>query len=133
MSIVEELRQNDPAETRIRILLHRETSDAALAQALEHNPFVTDIVLDLEGVQQTDWDSLLRVIAARANLEKVELRDAVICLTEEMHPPRWLAHSCKRFSRTHAIRNVAVAMATSSHRYIYICGQCIFNHIIQAV
>ena len=41
--VVEELRQNDPAETCIRILLEYETSDAALAQALEQNPFVTEI------------------------------------------------------------------------------------------
>ena len=48
MSVVEELRQNDPAKTCIRIRLHDETSDAALAQALEQNPFVTDIVLDVD-------------------------------------------------------------------------------------
>ena len=75
MSIVEELRQNDPARKSIRIDLHYERSDADLAQALEQNPFVTDIVLNLHNVQQTDWNSFLRVIAMRANLGKVELRD----------------------------------------------------------
>ena len=77
MSVVQLLRQNNPARTSIWIELRDETSDADLAQALEQNPFVTDIVLDLEGVQQTDWDSLLHVIAARANLEKVKLRDGL--------------------------------------------------------
>jgi len=78
MSIVEELRQNDPARKSIRIHLMLESSDAALAQALEQNPFVTDIVVGLQqGVQQTDWDSFLRVIATRAKLETVRLLDAV--------------------------------------------------------
>jgi len=35
MSSVEELRQNDPARKSIRIPLNLETSDTALAQALE--------------------------------------------------------------------------------------------------
>ena len=73
--VVEELRQNNPDITAISIELRNETSDAALAQALEQNPFVTDILLEFEGMQQTDWDSLLRVIATRANLERVELQD----------------------------------------------------------
>jgi len=77
MSVVEELRQNDPANTCIRIGLHGESSDAALAQALEQNPFVTDIIiLNVDKEQRADWDSLLRVIAMRGNLEKVELRGA---------------------------------------------------------
>ena len=77
MSIVEELRQNDPAMKSVSIFLRHETSDAALAQALEQNPFVTDIILNLDGVQRADWNALLRVIATRANLEQVALVDAV--------------------------------------------------------
>jgi len=76
MSAIEALQQNDPEGSCIIIELRDETSDANLAQALEQNPFVTDITLDLEGVQQAGWDSLLRVIAMRSNLEKVTLRNA---------------------------------------------------------
>ena len=78
MSVVEELRQNDPARTKFYIRLHGETSDAALAQALEQNPFVTEIGLSLDRERRVDWNSLLRVIATRANLETVELRDALL-------------------------------------------------------
>ena len=55
--------------------LRYEPSDADLGQALEQNPFVTDITLNLAGVQQTDWNYLLHVIAGRANLERVEVQD----------------------------------------------------------
>ena len=82
---IETLRQNDPAITGISILLDGETPEADLAQALEQNPFVTNIVLDLGGVQRTDWDSLLWAIAMRANLVKVELHDIV---TVYMGPAR---------------------------------------------
>ena len=52
--------------------------DAVLAQALEQNPFVTEIVLHLFGEQRrADWNSLLRVIATRSNLETVKLHDAI--------------------------------------------------------
>ena len=75
MSAVEQLRRNDPAGTRIRIRLREyEPSEEALARALEQNSFVTDITLDVDGVQRSDWDSLLRVIATRANLERVYLQ-----------------------------------------------------------
>ena len=95
MSEVELLRRNDPARTCITIdLIYHERSAAVLAQALEQNPFVTDIEFivekeqqnipfftsirsDLERVQRTDWNSLLRVIATRANLEKVALQGDV--------------------------------------------------------
>jgi len=48
IGVIEQLRQNDPARTRIWINLCDETSDADedadhLAQALEQNPFVTAI------------------------------------------------------------------------------------------
>ena len=49
MSVVEALRQNDSGTTSIYILLRCETSDAALEpRALEENPFITEIGLDLD-------------------------------------------------------------------------------------
>ena len=105
MSILEILRQNDPEDTEIRIELRDETSDAALARALEQNPFVTDIVLDLEGVEQTDWDSLLRVMAARANLRKVTLLDAYD--SEDRTAPAALVRSILRaIQQNTSIRSV---------------------------
>ena len=47
MSVIEELRQNDPDNTVIWIRLRDEPREADLAQALEQNPFVTDIELGL--------------------------------------------------------------------------------------
>ena len=76
MSVVERLRRNDPTTRSIRINLHDEPSDSDLALALQQNPFITEINLRLRNVQTTDWNSLLRVIAMQANLEKVTLRDA---------------------------------------------------------
>jgi len=73
---VEQLRQNNPAITETITSLMDQTSDADLARALQQNSFVTSFGFDLEGVQRADWDSLLHVIAMRANLEKVELQDA---------------------------------------------------------
>jgi len=81
MSVVNTLRQNNPRSACITIVLGRETLDADLAQALQHNPFVREITLDLHGGGEqgaADWTSLLRVIATRANLETVKVRDAVI-------------------------------------------------------
>ena len=73
VGVIEELRQNNPGRTKIWIRLLDERSDADLALALEQNTFVTEIILDLEGLQRTDWDSLLRVIATRPNLETVDV------------------------------------------------------------
>ena len=98
MSVVEELRQNDPENTFICLQLRYETSDAALARALEQNPFVTRIRLNMEDTeeqqQRPGWNSLVRVIATRANLEKVILAE------RSGTPPAWFARSCKRFNRT---------------------------------
>ena len=100
MSVVEELLQNDPARVFIYIRLRRGISDAALARALEQNPFVTDIDLDLREEQRADWVSLLRVIATRANLEKVELLFA-------RNAPAVLVHSILRAIQQNAsIRSV---------------------------
>ena len=76
MSVVNALQQNNLANTHITIDLEDEPSDADLAQALEQNPIVTKIDLNLKGVQQANWNALLRVIATRANLETVKLKDA---------------------------------------------------------
>jgi len=65
MSVVDLLLQNDPARTRITMRLRDEPSDADLAQALEQNPFITGIDLDVHGAQRSAWDSLLHVIATR--------------------------------------------------------------------
>ena len=81
-------------------------------------------------MQQADWDSLLRVIAMRAKLEKVSLMDGIS--QEERTAPATLVRAfLHAIQQNTAIRSVDVAVATSSHRYIYICGQCVFNHIIQ--
>jgi len=94
MSVVQRLRQNDPARKFICIDLRLETSDADLAEALEQNPFVTEIILDLEGLQRTDWDSLLRVIAMRANLATLTLQDAGVF--ERRNAPAALVRSILR-------------------------------------
>ena len=73
MSSVERLRRNVPALTWIWIHLRHETSGAELAQALEQNPFVTEIRLRMEGAWTADWGTLLRVIAAREILTHVTL------------------------------------------------------------
>ena len=104
-SVVEELRENDPAKTDITIFLYDETSDAVLAQALEQNPFVTDIDLYLDGVEHTDWDSLLHVIATRAKLDEVTLQDAY--RTELRNAPTALVRSILRaIQQNTAIRTV---------------------------
>jgi len=74
---VEELRQNDPARRCFCIYLRNETSDEALAQALEQNPFVTKIELNLNDAHGLDWNSFLRVIATRSNLEEMTLRNTI--------------------------------------------------------
>ena len=108
MSIVEELRRNDPARKWIHIHLSYETSDADLAQALEQNSFVTEILVDvgLAGEQQTDWNSLLRVIAARANLEKVTLQDADDPGDRTAHTAGLVRAFLLAIQRNTAIRNV---------------------------
>jgi len=76
MSVVDRLRQNDPARTNFYIILRYEPSDADLAQALQHNPYVTVVAFGLNGEQGADWTSLLCVIARRVGLEKVILEGA---------------------------------------------------------
>ena len=106
MSVVEELRRNDPARTRFYIVLRRQTSDADLAQALMQNPFATDIFLDVEGAQ-ADWNSLLRVIARRATLERVTLVDATVARLR--NAPAALVRSILRaIQQNTAIRRVGL-------------------------
>ena len=77
MSVIDTLRQNDPATTNISIPLrnHEIYSNAELAQALEQNPFVTEITVNFEQAVLADWGSLLRVMATRESLVKVTLMD----------------------------------------------------------
>jgi len=76
MSVVDALRQNNPALKQIVIRLRDETSDADLARALQLNTFVMAVSVDFERVQLADWGGFLRVIAARENLVNVAFRDA---------------------------------------------------------
>jgi len=105
MSVVEELRQNNPATTEIRINLHDEPSDADLAQALQQNPFITDITLDLS-VQRAAWDSLLRAIATRVKLETVELWDAFD--PEERNAPAAVRAILRAIQQNSSIRSVSL-------------------------
>jgi len=73
---VQRLRQNDPDNTTIGIFLQFEPSDAALAQALQQNPFITSITFHLDGVfrhEEADWQCLLPVLEMRDNLKQVFL------------------------------------------------------------
>jgi len=102
---VEELRENDPERTDICLELCFETSDADLAQALEQNPFVTDITLQLHGVEHTDWDSLLHVIATRSKLDEMTLQD--VSRAEWRNAPTALVRSILRaIQQNTAIRTV---------------------------
>jgi len=107
LGATEELRQNDPRRTRFYISLRDERSDADLAQALAaQNAFVTEIAMSLDGEQRSAdyWNSLLRVIATRANLGKVELWDSYF--VEGRNVPAFVLAFCKRFSKITVIRTV---------------------------
>ena len=112
MSVVHSLRRNDPTITSIDIdLRNHVTSDAAgdLANALEENPFVTAITVNLEGVQTTDfdWGALLRVIAMRANLAKVVLQDAEAMATRNA-PPALVSAILQAIQQNTAIQIVSL-------------------------
>jgi len=87
MSVIQRLRRNDPTRTEIIIELRHETSDADLARALEQNSFITEIFLELEEEEREEWNSLLRVIAARENLVGVTLSDDATFAAEERNAP----------------------------------------------
>jgi len=108
MSVVPSLRRNDPTVTHIDINLRNETSDTAgdLANALEENPFVTTISVNVEGAAQTTaWGALLRVIATRTNLEHVVLRDAY-SVAERNAPPALVSAVLQAIQQNSAIRRV---------------------------
>ena len=108
MSVVDALRQNDPATKKIRIRLRDETSAADLAQALELNTFVTLIDVDFERVQLADWGDwgdFLRVIATRDNLETVKLRDAFTA-EDRSAPPALVSAFLRSIRQNSAIRTV---------------------------
>ena len=62
------LRRNDPQQTEIFIDLNEEEDDAAIAQALEQNQYVSRVWLNL-AQRISSWDHLYRVLATRGNLE----------------------------------------------------------------
>ena len=111
--VIEKLRENDPARTRIDIRLYDdESSDADLAQALEQNAFITEINLGLEGEQRVDWNHLLRVIATRANLETVKLWDSFVRRNVSAALIRSILLAMQQNT---AIQHVEMWLATSSH------------------
>ena len=69
------LRQNDPDETEFYIALRR-SSDAELSEALRANEHIKKILFDFGNIRNTNSNSMLRVIAAYAILEKVTLVDS---------------------------------------------------------
>ena len=110
MSVVDALRQNNPATTSIIIHLRHETSDADLAQALEQNPFITEIDLYLNdgAVRGLDWNSLLRVIAMRANLETVKVQDEDSTEIQRHAPAALVSTILRAIQQNAAIRNVSL-------------------------
>ena len=72
------LRRNDPNAKFVYVQL-REEEDIALAEALETNEYVNDIRFMVGQTEQQQqpllqrWDNLLRVLATREKLEKVQL------------------------------------------------------------
>ena len=68
------LRRNDPQQTKIHIYLDEEDDDAAIAQALEQNQYVSHVWLHTAD-RNADWDYLSRVLATRGNLVHFSLFD----------------------------------------------------------
>lgn len=77
MSAIEELRRNDPNQTKIFIeLRHYEgVLMDELTEAFAGNEHMTTIGFDFSRVRQSDWEPLLHVIATRKVLEEVALDD----------------------------------------------------------
>jgi hypothetical protein len=74
------LRRNDPTETHAKIGLLQFSDDVrSLAEALQANSHVNMLEIDFTDLRRhfINWELLLRVIAMRANLKKVQLEDAV--------------------------------------------------------
>ena len=74
-STVARLRRNDPNATFVPIHLWLEQDDVVLAEALERNDYVNEILFEARQPrpqqQQQRWDNLLRVVATREKLERV--------------------------------------------------------------
>ena len=68
------LQRNDPQQTRIHIELDHENDDAAIAQALEQNEYVSRVWLR-PSRRNANWEGLCRVIATRGNLVHFTLFD----------------------------------------------------------
>ena len=73
------LRRNDPDEKFVSVRLWEEQDDVVLAEALVRNDYVNDIrfIIDMRQTEQQQqqhhcWNNLLRVLATREKLEKVE-------------------------------------------------------------
>ena len=73
---LELLRRNDPHRSQIQIILDEE-DDAAIAQALEQNQYVSCVGLR-PAQRNADWDHLCRVIATRGNLRHFFLIDNLL-------------------------------------------------------
>ena len=68
------LQRNDPQETEIHIYLDYENDDAAIAQALEQNQYVSRVWLHTTD-RNADWDHLCRVLATHGSLVHFVLVD----------------------------------------------------------
>ena len=75
---LELLRVNDPQRTWIEIPLNSTVSyeDAAIAQALEQNQYITRVELQLTDATSS-WENLYRVLATRGNLVRLALLGGV--------------------------------------------------------
>jgi hypothetical protein len=74
---LDRLRRNDPSETKVDIRLRDFTDDALLSEYLQANDHIDHIRLCLDGFgnANSNWELLLRVLATRENLERVDLLD----------------------------------------------------------
>ena len=110
MSVVDALRQNDPATTRIQIRLRDEPSDADLALALEQNPYISKIYLEdvlSEGMRPANnWGAFLRVIATRENLIGVTLRDDTFAAEERNAPAALVSVILRAIQQNTAVQSV---------------------------
>jgi len=84
------LRENRPDLTVVPIHLEEETSDEALARALEQNEYVTAIIIYLEGnhFQIPAWPALCRALANRSILVRVQLCDMGALSTDGLEATR---------------------------------------------
>jgi hypothetical protein len=68
------LRRNDSGFTKVDIDWRGAPNDEELLEALQSNQHVKDLALCLDEMgTDSNWESLLRVIAMRENLENVDL------------------------------------------------------------